>query len=210
MTVTKTLAQFILHIDEINKIINSFSPTAVQKKISFLNIKSKIIGKANEELRNLQFETWEQLKLHLFNNFADRQSAESVIKEIMKMNFNNKNIFKAVSEVRENFDLFRVKINLIDSREESKEDIIKFQELVITNNFVSSLRDPLRNNLATRDPKTLLQEQLLVNDFQYLNNQILDPPKVPKLINHHSFANSPHVHRFPTGPIRGGGVFKVY
>lgn len=73
---------------------------------------------------------------------------------------------------------------------------------MITNNFVSSLQDPLRNNLATRGPKTLLQvEQLLTNDFQYLNNQSSDSSKqltkrLPNVSQPRTFNN-----RFPTGPI---------
>lgn len=193
----KTLTQFIIQVEDVNNILNSLTPSPLQKKIIFLNIKTKITGKANEELRNLQFETWEQLKNHLINNFADRQSPESVIIEIMKTNYSNKNIFKAITEVKEKFDLFRAKINLVESRTESKEDIIKFQELIITNNFISSLKDPLRNNLATRGPKTLLQvEQLLINDFQYLNTQNLDVPKTHKQLNRYLPANS--YNKFPT------------
>lgn len=198
----KTLSQFIMNVEEIHSLINSMAPAAnqLQKSIAFLTVKNKIIGKANEELRNIKFETWEQLKAHLINNFADHQSPESVVIEIMKMNPNNKNIFKALSEVKEKFDLFRAKINLADVRQESKEDIVKFQESIITNNFVSSLKDPLRNNLATRGPKTLSHiEQLLLNDFQYLNAQNLDPPK-------HRLLNIPPTKfpasKFPTGPIK--------
>lgn len=44
----------------------------------------------------------------------------------MKMNFNNKNVFKCLYETTEKFDLFRAKVNLIDSSAQSKQDIIDF------------------------------------------------------------------------------------
>lgn len=47
-------------------------------------IKNKIIGNANEDLRNIQVTTWEQIKTYLINNFADRKSHESGIIEIMR------------------------------------------------------------------------------------------------------------------------------
>lgn len=200
----KTLSQFVMQVEEINTLINSITPpiNALQKKIVFLTIKNKIVGKANEQLRNINFSTWEQLKTHLTDNFSDRQSPESVIIEIIKMEYNNKNVFKILSEVKEKFDLFRAKINLMDGDANSKTDIIKFQEIIITNNFVSSLKDPLRNNLATRGPKTLLEmEQLLVNDFQYLNIQNSDVNKIHKQTNYHHINKPTYVNKFPNNPI---------
>lgn len=110
----KTLTQFIINIEEISNLINSLVPAAspLQKKIVFLNIKNKIVGKANEELRNLQFENWDQLKTNLINNFADHQSPQSIIIEIMNLNLGNKNVFKSLYEIKEKFDLFRAKIHL--------------------------------------------------------------------------------------------------
>lgn len=43
----KTLTQFILHVEEINNLINSLQPNQLQKKIVFLTIKTKIVGLAN-------------------------------------------------------------------------------------------------------------------------------------------------------------------
>lgn len=199
----KTLTQFILNIEEIYNLINSLTPAVsqLQKQIVFIAIKNKIIGKANEELRNLQFDTWELLKTHLINNFADHQSPASIVIEIMKMNPNNKNIFKCLSDIKEKFDLFRAKINLLEGTPNNKINVINFQELVITNNFVCSLRDPWRNNLATRNPKTLLEiEQLLINDFQYLNTQNLETPKQTRNLPNIPPTRFP-TQRFPTGPI---------
>lgn len=122
----KTLTQFIVNVEEINELLNALpNQTALQKRIAFLAIKTKIVGRANEQLRNFKFESWIQLKEHLISNFANRQNPESIIIEIIKSNSNNKNVFRHLSEIKEKFDMFRAKINLTNCSPNSRDDTSK-------------------------------------------------------------------------------------
>lgn len=200
----KTLAQFIIKVEEIYGLLGNIQNiTSLQKQIIFLHVRNKITDKANESMRNNQFSSWEQLKSHLINNFTDIQDPASLIIEILRHRVNG-NVLASLAEIKEKFDVFRSKINILEGSESNKSYLIQFQEIVICNNFISSLKDPLRNNLATRNPKTLTQiERLIVNDFQYIKYEPYtlgynsrQPKNVQNFIHKRPTNNT-----FPTGPI---------
>lgn len=61
---------------------------------------------------------------------------------------------------------------------------MRFTEKCIINNYIETISDPYRNNLATRNPQTVTEvERLLENDFQYLKSNTNSNIRSVKPIN---------------------------
>lgn len=186
---SKQLSYFISRVEETNTLINSCTPAVSEtlKRIAFINVKSKLCDKAAEVVQEQTFENWQALKTFLINKFSNKQTSHSILLDIMYKRC-NKNPIDFVNEIMELYALYKQKLTL----ENNNAPIIYSQnEKLVVLHTIISLRDPLRNNLATRNPQTLNElDSLLRNDFQYLKisnfNQNITVNKIKALPDKHN------------------------
>lgn len=166
------LSTFINAVNMVQQLFGTFNPPLDEfdKTISFLNIKSKIIDKALDNIKDLEFASWNELREHLILNFKDKLNSITILNEILKNN--EKNPHKLLDIIKSKFTTFKSRVSVEHSNIETRITIINYAEKLIVNNFISTVTDPYRNNLATRNPTSISEiETLLNNDFQYLRSQ---------------------------------------
>ena len=75
--------------------------------------------------------------------------------------------------------------------------VIEFVEKLIVTHYITNLNDSFRNNLATRNPKSLNEiETLIKNDPQYLKiNQMPKPINNNFNTNNHFNRNKPQAYQ---------------
>lgn len=197
------LSIFINAVNTVQNLFGTFNPPLdnFDTAISFLNIKSKITDKALDSIKDLEFQNWNELREHLIRNFKDRTNSTTIINELLKIN--NKNPYKLLEITKEKFTAFKSRLSVEEDNAIKRTTIINFTEKLIVNNFISTVGDPYRNNLATRNPENINEiETLLQNDFQYLkSNQSLSKP----VFNNQNLSSTTQRQfpksNFPTGPI---------
>lgn len=196
------LSNFINSVNTIQNLFGTLSPPldAFDSAVIFLNIKSKITERALDSIKDLEFSNWDELRSHLVNTFKDKTNSVTIINEILKIQ-TIKNPYKLLEVTKEKFLSFKSRISIEENDPGTKLVIIKFAEKLIINNFISTVNDPYRNNLATRNPQTITDvETLLQNDFQYLKPNDNLNQKPTRQITNNPHQNFPQT-RFPTGPI---------
>lgn len=203
---TNKLSNFISCVNTVHSLLSTMNPPLdeFEKTIVLLSIKTKIVGKALDSIKDYELKTWNELKTHLQNTFKDKSNSVTILNEILKIQ-NIKNPYKLMEVTKDKFLNFKSKLGLEQNDVDAKTIVINYIESLLVNNFITVVNDPYRNNLATRNPKTLDDiEQLLQNDFQYLkinnnNNFNKQMPSVSKLPNipPQQFPKT----NFPVGPM---------
>ena len=102
--------------------------------------------------------------------------------------------------IKGKFNNFQSRLFVENNNADNRKAIADFVERLIITHLITNLNDPFRNNLATRNPKSLNEvETLMRNDLQYLrteqinkpalntNNQYPFKPSSNKTINRTSF-----------------------
>lgn len=197
------LSPFINAVNTIQNLFATLQPPLdnFDKSIAFLSIKSKIVGKALESIKDLEFNNWTDLSEYLINNFKDKSTTVTIINDILKLN-NIKNPYKLFEIIKEKFLMFKSSLSVEENDNNKRLAISQFAEKLIITHFITTISDPHRNNIATRNPKSLNEvEALLNNDFQYLKyaqTPVHKPiqnrlPNIPPM----KFPGN----TFPTGPI---------
>lgn len=204
---TNKLNNFITCVNTVNNLLGTITPQLddFEKSITFLSIKNKIVGKALDSIKDYELNNWLDLREHLKNSFKDKSNSVTILNELLKIQ-NVKNPYKLLDITKGKFLDFKSKLGLEQENADVKITIINYAESLIVNNFISTISDPYRNNLATRNPKSIEDiEQLLQNDFQYLKqtNSNFNKSPTPKLPNipPQQFPRN----NFPTGPIQFQG-----
>lgn len=164
------LSTFINAVNTIQTILGTLNPPLddFDKEIAFLHIKSKITEKALDSIKDTDFSSWNNLRTHLINNFKDRTNSVTILNDILKIQ-HIKNPYKLLEITKEKYLSFKSRISIEENDNSKKIAIINYAEKLIVSNFISSIQDPFKNNLATRNPANISEiETLLQNDFQYL------------------------------------------
>lgn len=200
------LSNFITAVNTIQNLLSTLNPPLDEfdKMITFLAIKNKITEKALDSIKDLEINNWNELREHLKNTFKDKTNAVTIIIELLKIQ-HIKNPYKLLEITKEKFLNFKSRVSIEENDPGTKRVKIEFAESLLVNNFISTVSDPYRNNLATRNPQTLSDmETLLQNDFQYLrtNPNFIPKPMVKQLPNipPRRFPDNA-VRHFPSGPI---------
>ena len=172
------------------------------KCVAFLSIKSKIVGKALESVKDLEFNTWNELRAQLVDTFKDKSTSVTITNDILKIN-NIRNPYKLFEVIKEKFLMFKSRPSIEEDYNNRKTAISEFAEKLVVTHFITNISDPYRNNIATRNPQNLNEiEKLLNNDFQYLKYTPAPASRQPV----HRLPNIPPMkfpeNSFPTGPIK--------
>lgn len=201
---TNKLSNFINSVTTIQNLFATLNPPLddFDKTIAFLTIKNKITGKALDSIKDLDINDWATLRSHLINTFKDKTKSETIINELLKIQ-NIKNPYKLLEITKEKFLAFKSKISIEKEDPGTRIVITQFVEKLIVNNFISTVSDPYRNNLATRNPETINDiEILLENDFQYLKGSNQTFKQVQPNLNKPYLNNLPsQTKTFPSQPI---------
>lgn len=199
----KQLNYFINRVEEINNLIDGITPPVIDslKKLSFINIKGKLTDKAAELIQGQNFDSWTSLKRFLVAKFANKQNSSTILLDILYKKCHKKPT-EFVEDIIEMFGQYKQKLSLENN---NALQIYSQNEKLVVLHTIVSLKDPLRNNLATRNPQTLVElDSLLRNDFQYLkiqqDNQNKPFPNT-RLIPGNQTLKFPTKTKFPTGPI---------
>lgn len=192
------LSNFISAVNTVYNLFATLNPPLdnFDKSITFLNIKSKVTDRALDSIKDLEIDNWNDLKTHLINTFKDKTNSVTIVNDILKIQ-HIKNPYKLLEITKEKFLCFKSRLSIEESDPGTKIVTIRFIEKLIVNNFISVIADPYRNNLATRNPQTLTDiEVLLQNDFQYLRQNNIPKPTVKQIPVTQSQKSN-----FPTGPV---------
>ena len=134
----------------------------------FLSVRNKIVGKALDLIKDAEIRDWQTLKDSLLNNFADKATSVTILHDIININ-NIKNPINFFDTLKSKFNNFKGKMRVEEINESKRNAIIDFSEKLIISHYISNINDPFRNNLATRNPKTLNEVETLIRNLQYLN-----------------------------------------
>ena len=189
-----TLSTFINAVSLVNELLEKFNPPLDDFEVAtaFLAVRNKIIGKALESIKDLYLRNWDDLKVCLLRNFDDKSNSVTLLTEILNVtNIKNPSVFFDI--IKGKFNDFKSKICIEEETEEKRNAIMNFVEKLIITHFIINLNDPFRNNLVTRNPKTLNEvERLIRNDLQYLKvNQVQRPTNSNYNNNNHFNKNKP-------------------
>ena len=212
---TNALNTFISTVDLVHDILLTLNPEldAFENSTVFLYLRSKIIGRALESIKDLEPRSWSTLREILIANFSNKSNSITILNNILNIkSIKNPSYFFEV--IKEKFNDFKSRLLVENNNMEGRKAIVEFVEKLIITHFITNLNDPFRNNLATRNPKSLDEVELLVkNDLQYLraeqnnkpllNNQYAfkqGPPN--KNINRNSFGQ----HKSPNRSTFGNGI----
>ena len=116
------------------------------------------------------------MKENLLGSFVDKSTSVTIINEILNTNnIKNPNIFFDI--IKAKFNKFRAKLLVEEEGEIKRTAVLNFVERLVILHYITNINDPFRNNLATRNPKTLNEiETLLQNDLQYLKTNQMQKP----------------------------------
>lgn len=197
------LSNFVSSVNTVQNLLNTLIPALdeFEKQLCFLTIKGKVTEKALDSIKDLEIQTWDVLRAHLTNNFKEQTNSVTILNELLKIQ-NIKNPYKLLELTKEKFLKLKSRIVLEENDPGTKIVMIRFSERLIVNNFISTISDPHRNNLATRDPQTINEiEKLLQNDFQYLKqSNFQDTRPVAKGLPNVLPQRFP-INNFPSRPI---------
>ena len=212
---TNALNTFISTVDLVHDILLTLNPEldAFENSTVFLYLRSKIIGRALESIKDLEPRSWSALREILIANFSNKSNSVTILNNILNIKgIKNPSYFFEI--IKEKFNDFKSRLFVENNNMEGRKAIVEFVEKLIITHFITNLNDPFRNNLATRNPKSLDEVEMLVkNDLQYLraeqnikpilNNQYAfkqGPPN--KTINRNSFGQ----HKPPNRSTFGNGI----
>ena len=160
------LNTFISTVSLVHEIILGLEPALDNFVIAtvFLTIRSKITGRALQSIKELDIRSWAVPKEILINNFADKSNLVTVLNSILNIK-DTKNPSTFLEIVKNKFKDFKSRLYIEYGNQEYRKPIIEFTEKLIIIRFITNLIDPYRNNLTTRNPKSLDEvERLVKND----------------------------------------------
>jgi len=170
---TGTLNMFVNAVDLAHDVLMTLNPPldAFENSTMFLSLRSKIIGKALDSIKDLEIRSWTTLRTTLINNFSDRASSITILNGILNIkNVKNPSVF--LDMIKGKFNNFQAKLFIENQDVECRKAISDFVEKLIITHFITNVVDPFRNNLATRNPKSINELETLVrNDLQYLRSE---------------------------------------
>src|SRR5436190_2558971 len=107
------LSQFINAVNAIQNLLATIDPPLddFDKCVAFLSIISKIVGKALESVKDLEFNTWNELRAHLVNTFKDKSTSVTITNDILKIN-NIRNPYKLFEVIKEKFLIFKSRLSI--------------------------------------------------------------------------------------------------
>ena len=143
--------------------------------VIFLSVRSKIVGKALDSIKDVEITGWDHLKENLLSSFAVKSTFVTILNEIL--NINNTKIQIYFDSIKSKFNKYRAKLIVEEEEEVKRTAVLNFVEKLVILHYITNINDPFRNNLATRNSKTLNETEILLkNDLQYLKaNQMQKP-----------------------------------
>ena len=190
---TSTLNTFISTVNLVHDVLSTINPALdmFENSTVFLSIKSKITGKALESVKDLEIRSWSSLRDTLISNFSDKSNSVTILNSILNIK-NIKNPLLFFEAIKGKFNNFQSRLFTENDDQEKRKAITDFVEKLIIAHFITNLNDPFRNNLATRNPKTLNEVEALVkNDLQYLRAEQTNKPAL-NINNQYPFKQSPN------------------
>ena len=161
---------YISSVDLVSEILSALEPALddFEQAMIFLSVRNKIVGKALDTIKDIEVRNWQSLKDSLLNNFADKATSVTILHETINI-FNIKNPISFFEIIKSKFNNFKAKLRTEEVNEVKRNAVINFSEKLVIAHYISNINDPFRNNLATRNPKTINEVELLIkNDLQYL------------------------------------------
>ena len=193
-----TLNMFINSVSLVLDLLGTIQPAldVFEGSTVFLSIRSKITGKALESIKDSNIRGWDEMR-----NFADKSNSVTILNEILNVT-TIKNPTILFDIIKGKFNAFKAKIYVEENNEVKRNAVIEFVEKLIITHYITNLNDPFRNNLATRNPRSLNEiETLIKNDLQYLKvNQTPRPINNNFNTNNRFNRNKPQAYqsKFPT------------
>lgn len=164
-----TLNNFIETVDETYVILNTLALTASQKMFAFNLVKNKLVNNAKKIVSQNKFLNWEELKLHLTTNFADKTTADTLLLELFETKY-KQNTETTLKLMLSKFEIYKSKILAKHYSLEQKNAILQENQKAIINKFISLLPPIIKGSFIVKQPNTLEQcELLLKNEFSYAN-----------------------------------------
>ena len=183
-----TLNAFISSVDLVHDVLNTINPAldAFESSTTFLSMRSKIVGKALDSIKDLEIRSWTTLREVLIGNFSDKSNSITILNSILNIeNVKNPTLFFDL--IKGKFNNFQLKLYVENEEADCRKAISDFVEKLVITHFITNLNDPFRNNLATRNPRSLNElEKLVRNDLQYLKTEHSGKPTQGEN-NHHGF-----------------------
>ena len=182
------LNSFISAVNLVHDVLGTLKPQldAFELSTTFLYIRSRVTGKALQNIKDLNIRSWPALKETLLNSFSDRSNSVTILNSIL----NIKNIRSSpafIEIVKTKFNKFKSRLYVENDNSENRRAITDFVEKLIITHFITNLIDPFRNNLATRNPRSLEEiERLVKYDLQYLKPDLYTKNSANEQNNHYA------------------------
>ena len=163
---------------------------AFENSTVFLSTRSKITGRALESIKDLEHRSWSVLREKLINNFSDKSNSITILNSILNIKGIKMSLFFETTKGK--FNNFQSRLFIENDNLENRKAITEFVEKLVITHFITNLNNPSRNNLATRNPKSVIElETLVKNDLQYLRSDQSNKP-ILNTNNQHAFRPSPN------------------
>lgn len=168
------LSEYIRSADDIlNQFLQPQNPGAYINKLLLSAVRNRLKGQALEIVTGYTFNTWEELKDTLIQNFGDQRSELNLQIDITRMKQNYKespiNFF---NRVRSLLAVYNSKISLHNEPQEIKEYKLRASKDLALKAFTTGLLEPLGSFLRCKAPTTLenaisiIREEIDVRYFQ--------------------------------------------
>ena len=164
-----SLNVFINAVELVWNLLRTLQPELdVERLVIFLSVRSKIVGKALDSIKDVEITGWDHLKENLLSSFAVKSTFVTILNEIL--NINNTKIQIYFDSIKSKFNKYRAKLIVEEEEEVKRTAVLNFVEKLVILHYITNVNDPFRNNLATRNSKTLNEiETLLQNDLHLIS-----------------------------------------
>ncbi|CAH0388505.1 unnamed protein product [Bemisia tabaci] len=140
------------------------NPNHVQNSRLMRGFLAKIKGQAQVQIGNNDYSTWDILKAKLREFYGDRKTDRTLTIELCRM-------FQNSGEKPIDFYnriTYQLNLTLAYMNNHNRMDHLEFIHELGLQVFLRGLKDPLRQYLKSRDPKTLVEAlNLMTNEFQF-------------------------------------------
>lgn len=170
------LSEFIRAIEVITTKFCTANPTDYINKLVISSIRNKLKGQALEVVTGYHYDTWQELKTTLVENFGDQRSELNLLVDLTKLKQNRDNPIEFFNKVRTHLAIFNSKISLSNETPEIINYKLTANKSLALRTFVSGLNENLGSFIRSRNPMSLedalrmVKEELDIRYSQSQNN----------------------------------------
>lgn len=176
------LSEFIRSAEVITIQFCTQNPNDYINKLIISSIRNKLKDQALEVVTGYHYDTWNELKRVLVENFGDQRSELNLLVDLTKLRQNRDTPIEFFNKIRTHLAIFNSKISLGDEDPAVKNYKLLANKSLALRTFVSGLNENLGSFIRSRNPNSLEEALKMVKeelDIRYSQNQ-----------NNKSFPNS--------------------